>query len=231
MEKSSLGRSLVPGLQTYAFCAVTQPRRFFLGRPFGYVWTLYAATYAVANCSETLATKLHEAAVGIVAVASVFLVNVPLGIWKDIRFSQIYGAGVRSQQSQPKAVTPANSRKGVAAFLFRDGLTIGTSFALAPALASAVPDTVTSNPHTKAMITQLTVPMIGQMFSTPIHLLGLDFFTRPDSAKASQRLSRAKKDIPAATTIRCMRILPTFGFGCILNRDLRKLFSGNEINS
>ncbi|KAF7548946.1 hypothetical protein G7Z17_g6742 [Cylindrodendrum hubeiense] len=57
-------------------------------KPFGMVWALYAATYAVANGSETLGNEFQIAAVGTVTFVSTMMVNVPMGVWKDVRFAQ-----------------------------------------------------------------------------------------------------------------------------------------------
>lgn len=183
------------------------------------VWALYATTYAVANGSETLANEFQMAAVGTITFVSTMLVNVPMGVWKDVRFAQWFGANsatgkhVSTQRSKvPRAATGT--------FLLRDAVTIFGSFTMAPAMSAIIPDSLTSNPHAKLIVTQLTVPVLSQLGATPLHLLGLDFYNR-QQVGMSDRVTQIKRDLPSATLVRCLRIIPAFGFGCIANMETR----------
>ncbi|WYZ36879.1 hypothetical protein EsH8_II_000385 [Colletotrichum jinshuiense] len=102
-----------------------RPRGFFLARPLGIAWTLYAATYVTANAATTMAEKYDgAAAVTTATFASTFLVNVPLGVWKDLRFAEIFGSGASPKTA--KAVTAPRKlpRAATATFLIRDAVTI-----------------------------------------------------------------------------------------------------------
>ncbi|KAF2193669.1 hypothetical protein K469DRAFT_734894 [Zopfia rhizophila CBS 207.26] len=249
VENASFNRPLLRTLGTHALCSLRQPRRFFNTRIFFIVWTLYATTYSTANATESLAKEFlqtaDKAAVGTMTFISTFLVNTPLGVWKDVRFAQFYGtapspitgsvAKTLMDPTQPATVasTPSLNRRmpyrGVpaavcATFLLRDSLTIFGSFTLAPQLSAAIPDSLAANPNTKTTITQLVVPVLTQLVATPVHLLGLDLYNRPHAVGLSDRLARSRRNLPPATAMRCFRIIPAFGFGCITNMGLRSFF-------
>lgn len=219
--------------------ALRHPWRFVASPTFRISWVLYAATYAVSNGSNTIAHEFgaSAAATSSINFASTMTVNVPLGIWKDMRFASIFGtpaiadplankAGVDCVRSKANPVRAGVPNPAIGAFLFRDALTIFGSFTMAPALTAAIPDGLAPNPHTKAMITQLTMPALSQLVATPVHLLGLDLHSRPGSSgiTVSDRWRRIRGDLYPTTVIRCIRIIPAFGVGCIVNSDLQSLF-------
>lgn len=160
--------------------------------------------------------------------ASTFLVNVPLGVWKDVRFAQMFGSD-RSGSSPSKTAAAGlpmpklrPSRSATATFLIRDAITIFGSFTLAPRLSASIPDSLVSSPQAQIVITQLTVPALTQLAATPLHLLGLDLCNRPYRLPWSDRLVRTRRSLPSTTVVRCIRILPAFGFGCLTNTELRE---------
>lgn len=228
-EMVSSGKSLVAGFRSHAATAIRHPGKFVFSKPFGIVWTLYAVTYTVANSTETLATEFHQAAVGAITFISTTVVNVPLGVWKDLRFAHMFGAGSVAGKTALKTAAPTLARVKVpkaaaATFVVRDAVTIYGCFTLAPWLAGAVPDEYLANPHAKAALAQLTVPMLSQVVATPIHLLGLDLYNRQHGITMGDRASRVRRDLPYATVVRCMRIIPAFGIGCLANVELRSHF-------
>ncbi|KAI1867830.1 uncharacterized protein JN550_006971 [Neoarthrinium moseri] len=225
--------------------AFMRPKQFIFCRPFGIMWTLYAATYTVASCSDTLAQYSAQAAAATITFLSTTAVNVPLGIWKDIRFAQIYSSKLKALESggqqtktKPSAVgatkptVPVPVRRGLpkaatALFLARDSITIFGSFTLAPRMASFVPDQLVSGQHAKATISQLTVPALTQLVVTPVHLLGLDLYHREQQDLSwRDRVKHTQNGLASTTVVRCLRILPAFGFGVIANTELRSLFHG-----
>lgn len=165
---------------------------------------------------------------GTITFVSTTVVNVPLGVWKDISFAQIYGASSLSPEQQLKKLKSRVPRSATATFLFRDSLTIFGSFTLAPSMSAMIPDSLTTNHHAKAMITQLTVPVLSQLAATPVHLVGLDLYNRP-GASVRERALQVRRDIVSATFVRCLRIIPAFGFGCIANLEARAALHGIEI--
>lgn len=248
MEKLATDRPLLQSFWTQFKIAFTRPGSFFLSRPFGIVWTLYAGTYIAANVTGTITCNLESAAI---AKAAIFFVttatNVPLGCWKDVRFAQIYMANnvpVGNDSVVPKrAVQPCPPKvaspveigavpalrgrlKGPAlVFLARDAITIFGSFTLAPRIAELVPDRVAAGQQAKSTLSQLTVPALTQFVATPIHLLGLDLYHKQRGGYMfATRLEHIRPLLPSTIAIRCIRVLPAFGFGVIANTKLRNYF-------
>lgn len=196
--------------------------------------------------TETVAkTALEVADKATIASAkflSTFLVNVPLGLWKDVSFARLFGTA--TSRSVPSRLVPATttsktpiplnrngpsqrlpvSMRVCSAFLLRDGLTIFGSFPLAGVLSTTIPNSLALNPHAKAAIAQLVVPAMTQLVATPVHLLGLDMYNRPHAVSLSDRFVRIRRDLLSTTAARCLRIIPPFGFGCIMNAELRSLY-------
>jgi hypothetical protein len=182
---------------------------------------LYTATFGTANATETVASRLKSSTISSLSFVPISLVNVPLGIWKDLKLAQIYSSQPMKCAKVRQAVKNV-SRASMMAFLIRDSATMFGSFTLPTLLASAVPDSVFASPHGKIMATQATVPILSQFVSTPVHLLGLDYYNRNSGSTLTERLSHIRADIMPATIVRCVRVLPTFGFGCLLNREVRE---------
>ncbi|TPR08006.1 Proline dehydrogenase family protein [Aspergillus niger] len=184
VERLSSNRSILHTLRTHAICSILKPRKFYFSRPFFIAWSLYAATYATANATDTSLEHLSKVTeksttaslVPTFSFLPTYVVNVCLGILKDIRFSQIYGHP-EGRLKQP----PPIPRLAYMAFLFRDSITISSSFTLAPQVASLVPDWITADPHTKRTVTQLALPALVQYVNTPFHMIALDVIARPQT--------------------------------------------------
>jgi hypothetical protein len=224
---------LAQALKTNILCSFRHPRRFFGTKPFFIIWTLYAATYTTANTVETTARaftqKADELLVQSVTFLSTITVNVPLGVWKDVRFVQMFGRPSVPTAAQtegaavnpPPAVRPKFPRTVAATFLVRDAITIFGAVNLPPMIASSLAEDTFANPMLKMATMQLLVPVFSQVFATPIHLLGLDMYSHPNS---TSRMSRIRHNLGATTLVRCARIIPAFGVGLIANTGLREYF-------
>jgi hypothetical protein len=217
--------------------SIRHPRLFFTSKPFWYIWTLYAVTYTTANSVESLSRALTSNAdhllVSSITFFSTCLVNVLLGVWKDVRFVHTYGRPTAqsttlhtSNTANPPSVQAARFPRIVAAtFLFRDAITIFGSINLPPMLTSSIPDSVFSSPAIKMAVVQIFTPVLSQVVATPIHLLGLDLYTNPQSTKG-ERASRMKRSVVPTTAMRCSRIIPAFGVGLVMSTGLRDYFHG-----
>lgn len=202
------------------------------------VWTLYAATYLTANTSETLIDRYldtDQTIAGTLISSAVFAVNTPLSVWKDVRFAQFFGS--RAELSISNVGSLANVYKPMprtmpvavsAAFLTRDIITVFGSFAVAPLVASAVPDSIASTAYAKASTAQLIVPAMTQVFATPAHLLGLDLYNRPKPSGFLDRANKARHKLVSTTIMRAFRLIPAYGFGIILNSNLRSSLRGDR---
>ncbi|CAI7587376.1 unnamed protein product [Penicillium glandicola] len=232
VEQAAFKQPIFQGLRRHALGALRQPGLFVFQRPFGIVWALYAATYSVANVTDTISRQLEITAAGTITFATTMMANVPLALWKDIRFAQEYGTGRGPDAKTSKANIPISvplqnkslARTAAAIFLVRDGVTIFGSFTLAPWLSDAIPDGLAAHPHAKPIITQLTVPVLTQLVATPLHLLALDMYTRQYTMSFIERVKHSQQYLPSSTLLRCVRIIPAFGIGCLTNMELRSAF-------
>lgn len=59
-----------------------------------------------------------------------------------------------------------------------------------------------------------------QIFSTPLHLWGLDLYNRP-GAGWRDRVARVRRDWFASGLARMARIIPAFGIGGLVNKGVR----------
>ncbi|BCR84102.1 uncharacterized protein ACHE_11504S [Aspergillus chevalieri] len=255
VEKSSYNQPLLPAFRRHLWYSITQPATFLTSRPSLLVWSLYAATFATANVSETIFSQvfpqIDHAIAGTTTFVSTFLVNSSVGIWKDVKFAELFGhnnsnnttATTTAKAATNASSSTANQAKSVpggapaskivrsvsrsipmatySAFLLRDGLTIFGSFSL-PAMASAwIPDSIASREYLKILIAQLGIPASIQLISTPIHLFGLDLYNRQSPLPLKDRLNRVSRDWIGASLIRMCRIIPAFGLGGFVNAEGR----------
>lgn len=173
--------------------------------------------------------------------ASTFVVNSSVGIWKDVKFAQLFGSP--KPTSPPPSSTSTNSNPDAkpppppktvrsigrtkipiatySAFLLRDGLTIFGSFSLPAMVSATIPDSVASQEYLKILIAQLAIPASIQLISTPIHLFGLDLYNRPQVMPMKDRVSRISRDWISASLLRMCRIIPAFGIGGFVNTEGR----------
>ncbi|EAW25161.1 uncharacterized protein NFIA_106490 [Aspergillus fischeri NRRL 181] len=250
VEKSSYNQPLLPAFRRHLWLSITQPATFLTSRPSLLVWSLYTATFATANATETILNKVYPAVdhaiAGTTTFLSTFLVNSSVGIWKDVKFAQLFGhktttttesatkttnpqtGAVSTAASQPKirTVTRSFPLATYSAFLIRDALTIFGSFNLPPLVSASIPDSVVSSENLKILIAQLAVPASIQLISTPIHLLGLDLYNRPMQLPAKERFTRVSRDWIGASLTRMCRIIPAFGIGGFANTEGRAFLHG-----
>lgn len=72
---------------------------------------------------------------------------------------------------------------------------------------------------------QLVSPGLVQLFSTPVHILGLDLYNHPASS-CRARLRVVKKSFMPAIGMRVARIGVAFGVGGLGNTSIRKKLHG-----
>ncbi|KAE8371526.1 hypothetical protein BDV26DRAFT_298710 [Aspergillus bertholletiae] len=237
VEKSSHNQPLLPAFRRHLWLSITQPATFLTSRPSLLVWGLYTATFAAANATETVLDRVYpdvdHAIAGMATFLSTFFVNSSVGIWKDVKFAQLFGHPPASKPATPIPNPAAVPKRGIlrsirtmplatySAFLLRDGLTIFGSFSLPPMVSGSIPDWIASHDHTKMLFTQLAIPAAIQLVSTPIHLLGLDLYNRPMQLPARDRISRVSRDWIGASLTRMCRIIPAFGIGGFANTEGR----------
>lgn len=117
-----------------------------------------------------------------------------------------------------------------ALFAVRDMLTIFASFNLPPLLAPMMPLSEGMEKYVSKMsAAQFLAPAAVQVASTPLHLLGLDLYNRPNGkgeVSVKSRVTKVVKDWAPSCAFRIARIVPAFGVGGVVNTNVRGRFLG-----
>ena len=77
----------------------------------------------------------------------------------------------------------------------------------------------------KASLAQVLTPAAMQVFTTPLHLWGLDLYNRP-AVSVLDRVRQIGKNWAGSTLARMGRIIPAFGFGGVINAKVRGRLMG-----
>lgn len=139
-----------------------------------------------------------------------FAVNTVCGILKDTAYIKHFGV------AKPKAF-PVTS---LGLLFLRDIITVASAFTLPPIFAEYIQDKLGVSERASLTTAQLISPLLVQVFVTPLHLLGLDFYNR-DGFKLGQRIGYLKILYPNALAMRMIRFLPAYGIGGVINNEMR----------
>lgn len=201
---------------------VTRPHQFFTSKPFCLILMLYGGTYFTANTLDTATSTMQDKPATMVTkgpskfIAS-SVANVSLTLYKDRTYVKLFGAG-----------GPARPVPFPCYLLFatRDCLTIAASFNIPPVLGPVINDKLGDEMRkyvSGASIAQFVTPATVQLFSTPLHLLGLDLYNRTERRITwTDRWNIVRKNWAASTVARMCRIIPAFGFGGVVNMRVRE---------
>lgn len=202
---------LVNGVKTL----VTKPW-YFVKRPsFLLIWGVYSGTYIVGNAIEAVCERSEQAPFYPKFIGG-SLANVTLSVLKDRAFARMFGTG---SASQPMTF------KSMGLFATRDSMTILASFSLPPVLSEKFQRDYKIEKAFADTSAQLITPCAMQIFSTPLHLLGLDIYNR-QSASTNERLAFIRSEYLKTMLARIARIFPAFGIGGVVNRSVRQY--GND---
>ncbi|EEH45006.1 uncharacterized protein PADG_08664 [Paracoccidioides brasiliensis Pb18] len=252
IEKAAKGILILQSLKSSLVALVKRPHSFFISTPFLLIYTLYGSTYLTANVIDTVTSTINDRAFSNVCAGpakfiATAAVNMSICVYKDARFARIFGAqgsspvdksspASQSGMTQPNRnpvycyPSPSNApeslpipKRSFALFCLRDSMTIFASFNLPTLLSPHIPDILASTPSSKTMLAQFSIPASVQLFSTPLHLLGLDLYNRqPEGGLlAADRWSRVKRDWAPSCIARVGRIVPAYGFGGVANTKFR----------
>ena len=132
---------------------------------------------------------------------------------KDKVFAKLFAA-------QGVPVPAPMSVKSLGLFAVRDSMTIFASFTLPPIVSEKLQSFGVPQ-GTADVSSQLFSPCAMQFISTPLHLIGLDLYNNPNTSNAS-RISFVTQEYLKTAFARIGRILPAFGIGGVLNKELRE---------
>ncbi|KAH6659420.1 hypothetical protein BKA67DRAFT_511672 [Truncatella angustata] len=220
MENASGRQSLGSALKSSLAAFLRRPHTFLFSKPVALIFMVYGGTYLTANTLDTASSTVYNkpathVAAGTIKFASGSAANVGLGIYKDQVYVKLFGP-----QGPPRSV-PLPS---YVLFTLRDCMTIFASFNVPPLLGPVLSDHLSHEFQKKISgqtVAQFAAPAAIQLFSTPLHLLGLDLYNRP-SQTWGDRWSAVKKNWAVSVAARVCRIVPAFGVGGVVNTRVRR---------
>lgn len=115
-------------------------------------------------------------------------------------------------------------------------MTIFASFNVPPLLGPVLTERLSKNAQkwvSGQTMAQFAAPAVVQLFSTPVHLLGLDMYNRPSvtgqgvggrqkGPSWGERWTLVRKNWAVSVAARICRIVPAFGVGGVVNMKVRK---------
>ncbi|KAI2622212.1 hypothetical protein GGS26DRAFT_251654 [Hypomontagnella submonticulosa] len=224
MENASGRNTLANSLKSSLRTLLLRPHTMIFSKPVALIFMLYGGTYLTANTLDTATSTIrnlpaHHVTTGTMKFAASSAANVGLCVYKDQVFVKMFGPG------GPPRPVPMPSY-----FLFtlRDCLTIFASFNVPPLLGPVLNERMSSELRKKVSgttLAQLTAPAAVQLFSTPVHLLGLDLYNRPGAGSEvswRDRWTQVRKNWAISTAARICRIVPAFGLGGTVNMKVRR---------
>lgn len=207
---------LMPCLVNGIKALFTKPVYFIQQPSFLLILGVYSGTYIIANSIEAICERSNKNSFYPKFVGS-SIANVSLSVAKDRAFARLFGQG--DPRPFPKL--------SMSLFATRDSMTILASFSLPSLISSHMQDKLGYEKTFSDTSSQLITPVCMQLFSTPLHLHGLDLYNRNVvSTGTPSRLAFIQREYLKTTLARMARIFPAFGVGGVINKSMRK--SGNE---
>ena len=222
MQNASGQALLATSLKTSLKTFLLRPHNLIFSKPFALICMLYGGTYLTANTVDTLtSTVQNKPAIlvtsGTAKFAASSTANIGLCLFKDQAFARLFGPG------GPPRPVPLPS---YVIFTCRDCLTIFASFNVPPLLGPVISRNMSQSLEKSLngqTIAQFLAPAGVQLFSTPLHLLGLDMYNRAGGGITWwDRWKIVKKNWVVSTAARMCRIVPAFGVGGVVNAKVRR---------
>ncbi|KAM0796110.1 hypothetical protein BDR22DRAFT_776031, partial [Usnea florida] len=228
IENASNRSTLRTSIRTSLRSLLTRPHTFLTSKPALLISTLYFSTYATANTVDTISSTISNTPAQTVTTGPAkFLattsVNMSLSLYKDSQFTRMFGPAPASSIIAGAVVSRTVPKATYALFMIRDSLTVFASFNLPPLIAPALPlSEPLENALGRASVAQFLAPAGIQLFSTPLHLWGLDLYNRPGGAVSWRaRVGKVGRDWAGSSLARMARIVPAFGVGGVVNSGVR----------
>lgn len=209
VSNASGRQALVPSIFEGVKTLFTRPAFFFKQPSFLLIWGVYSGTYIAANTIDATCERAEQSAVLPKFVGS-SATNVTLSVAKDLAFVKLFGTGV------PRPVPTVS----YGLFAIRDTGTVLASFTLPDSVSQGMQGLFGTSKAFSDTSAQLFTPCAMQMLSSPLHLLGLDMYNRPDVSSAD-RMSFIQKEYLKTSLARIARIFPAFGVGGVVNKKIR----------
>ena len=201
LQKSQLKTALADTITDYS------SKKLRFARPFGIMFFVYSSTYCTANLTE-YACKKYDMDYRLPTLMATSAANISSIAYKDKEYAKLFQTS--------RSVFPKIS---YGLFALRDSLTIASSFIFKK---DAIHLMGKYMPHNTAdFIASLCLPMIAQVFSTPIHILAIDLYQRPN-VDFKHRIIHVKNMYGSICGGRIMRVIPAFCVGGFVNDMLRQ---------
>ena len=212
VEKASGNVSMMGSIKNTGFSLLKNPIKFVASREFLWIFGVYAATYSTANSIDSLC-KINKTSDVVPKLVGITAVNMTMSILKDRAFAYYFG----------RKVTNKVGAVSLGLWLVRDVLTMAAAFVIpsrvAHVFASAgVPE------ESAEKVSIFSCPIIFQVFLTPFHLLGYDFYNFKDRTMG-QRITYLKSVYPSVLGLRMIRMAGAYGIGGVNNRSFRNYFN------
>ncbi|KAK0620215.1 hypothetical protein B0T14DRAFT_430978 [Immersiella caudata] len=232
MENASGRRTLGASLRASFTSLLLRPHHTILSKPFALIFALYGGTYLTANTVDTLSSTVHNKPAhtitsGTAKFAASSAANISLCIYKDQVFARLFGPP-GSGPSRPVALPT------YLLFAARDCMTIFASFNVPHILGPVLTQNLSKEVQkyaSGATLAQFAAPAAVQLFSTPVHLLGLDIYNQPFDRRNGrpgwrERWNQVGRNWAVSTAARICRIVPAFGVGGVVNMKVREGLMG-----
>lgn len=227
MENASGRASLLDSVKASLRELVLRPHAMILSKPVALIFMAYGGTYLSANTVDTAySTARNEPATlvtsGTAKFATSSAANIGLGVYKDQVYARMFGPVGKVA----RAVPPPS----YVLFTLRDCLTIFASFnlpmMLGPGVHAAMGEALSKQVSGQTVV-QFAAPAFVQIFSTPLHLLGLDLYNRPRCERSGlptpgERWAQVYKNWGISVVARLCRIIPAYGIGGVVNSKVRR---------
>ena len=199
ITKAAAGASLWAALGSRLLSIVRAPREFFGSTAFRWMWVVYAATYATSNGLKSVEAATG-ASFGFASTLAVTVVNMSCGIAKDAAYAKIFAAKDGGGKKTPPAALFVWFARDFTAFSF--------ILTLPPFLAAGC--------GISLELAKFMTPVLGQYFTTPLHILGVNMCNMP-CATLGQQLAQVGPGFFSTVLARQMRIIPPYSIGGVLN--------------
>jgi hypothetical protein len=220
LRNAGKSTNMMDPMKEHLLSCIKHPFRFFALRSTLIAWGLYIVPYSVSNVLETQCDLrgIDSAMPKFFGTAALY---VPLSILQDRAYAQIFGKGA------------ARGLPGItwALFIFRDASNLFMSFSLPQKIADWTASPGDSATHAKRrQEAQFALPIGSQVYSTALHVLGLDFYNRQNMSFGA-RLPQVAAQFPQALALRLIRLGGVFSIGGVGNTHLRTTFRELIVNS
>lgn len=173
---------------------------------------VYSATYITANCSNYLVKNNYIENNGkYFVLLSTSIVNIASIAYKDIQYSKLF-----HNSNQQKIHLKGSHFNSYSLFAIRDMMTISSAFIFKQDMNNYLEKKYGITHNNADFISSMTLPIVTQCFSTPIHILSIDYLQKPEIT-FKERIQHIKNIYWSVCIGRMIRVIPAFCIGGFIN--------------